>query len=139
MSPDAPDLRAIAPGFEIGGAFRCGQVHGNGHINDTYLIDVDGPPGTSRFIFQRINNLIFSDRVKLMQNITHVTGVAWAQLAAEGESDIVRRTLSLIQATGGGVLLVDGEGREWRCYRFIERQEDAMRHAVDGAVRQVRG
>ena len=43
------------------------QVYGNGHINDTYVLE-DG-----KYILQRINTNIFKNPDELMENIENVT------------------------------------------------------------------
>lgn len=104
--------------------------YGCGHINRTYLVKTDAE---RRYIFQRINSLVFPDIKGLMENIAAVTGF----LAARVEEP--RGSLRLVPALDGAWVWVDGEGESWRVYDFIEdslclqqpeRPEDLYESAV---------
>lgn len=104
--------------------------YGCGHINRTYLVKTDAG---RRYIFQRINSLVFPDIKGLMENIAAVTGF----LAARVEEP--RGSLRLVPALDGAWVWVDGEGESWRVYDFIEdslclqqpeRPEDLYESAV---------
>ena len=104
--------------------------YGCGHINRTYLVKTDAG---RRYIFQRINSLVFPDIKGLMENIAAVTGF----LAARVEEP--RGSLRLVPALDGARVWVDGEGESWRVYDFIEdslclqqpeRPEDLYESAV---------
>ncbi|MBS1419768.1 MAG: mucin desulfatase [Clostridia bacterium] len=106
------------------------QRYGCGHINRTYLVKTDAG---RRYIFQRINSLVFPDIKGLMENIAAVTGF----LAARVEEP--RGSLRLVPALDGAWVWVDGEGESWRVYDFIEdslclqqpeRPEDLYESAV---------
>lgn len=106
------------------------QRYGCGHINRTYLVKTDAG---RRYIFQRINSLVFPDIKGLMENIAAVTGF----LAARVEEP--RGSLRLVPALDEAWVWVDGEGESWRVYDFIEdslclqqpeRPEDLYESAV---------
>lgn len=106
------------------------QRYGCGHINRTYLVETDAG---RRYIFQRINSLVFPDIKGLMENIAAVTGF----LAARAEEP--RGCLRLVPALDGAWVWVDGRGESWRVYDFIEdslclqqpeRPEDLYESAV---------
>ena len=106
------------------------QRYGCGHINRTYLVKTDAG---RRYIFQRINSLVFPDIKGLMENIAAVTGF----LAARVEEP--RGSLRLVPALDGAWVWVDGEGESWRVYDYIEdslclqqpeRPEDLYESAV---------
>ena len=80
------------------------QRYGCGHINRTYLVKTDAG---RRYIFQRINSLVFPDIKGLMENIAAVTGF----LAARVEEP--RGSLRLVPALDGAWVWVDGEGESW--------------------------
>ena len=112
------NVRAVALHFQISGQFLEAAPYGSGHINDTYCV-VFNQGGTSvRYIFQRINHLIFKNPVMLMENIQRVT----AHLAKKstGKSDQARRGLTLIPARDGKPYYCDEQGNHWRVYIFVE-------------------
>ena len=91
---------------------NCGTVapHGNGHINSTFLIEVD----EKRFILQRINKNVFRDPVSLMENVVRVT-----EYLGERASDA--RTVMRVYPTKEGTnFCVDTEGEYWRLLQFVE-------------------
>jgi hypothetical protein len=105
---------------------------GNGHINDTFLSTWNqgipcnqGAPWNHgdakvRYTHQRINSQVFEKPNEVMENILRVTGHIRNKLAAEGQGDRDRRTLTVIPSRGGEPWVRDAEGGWWRSYRFIE-------------------
>lgn len=82
------------------------EPYGEGHINGTYLVITE----TEKFILQQINNSIFPDVDKLMENIVNVTDF----LKERGIN-----TLNVIRTTDGRTF-ADVNGRYFRVYGFIE-------------------
>jgi len=124
------DIRAVANQFHIQGEFLSAEPYGSGHINDTYCAAFNQAGTPVRYIFQRINHLVFKNPVALMENISRVT----AHLATKwaGKSDASRRVLTLISALDGGPVYRDRFGNYWRVYLFIEkaRTYDAVQSAA---------
>ncbi len=90
------------------------QIYGNGHINDTYLVD-----NHPRYILQRINNKIFTQPERVMENITAVTDHLREKIEfAGGNPD--RETLSVIRTKDGGSFYKAEDGNYYRLYIFIE-------------------
>lgn len=115
------DLRAVAAGFALQGAYLEAVSYGSGHINDTYAVSFSQSGTRVRYILQRINTRIFRDPVSLMDNVLRVTEATWAHLLRSGEVvDASRRTLRVIPSIAGTPYHVDEEGGYWRCYPFIE-------------------
>lgn len=75
--------------------------------------------GQRRYILQRMNQSIFSDPVRLMENITGVTAFLRKKIIAAG-GDPERETLNVIPAKDGKPYYVDSEGAYWRGYSFVE-------------------
>ena len=71
--PHNPDLQNITTHFPLGGQFVSARRFGSGHINDTFLVSVEGNPSESNFILQRINTDVFVNPEALMENISRVT------------------------------------------------------------------
>ena len=89
--------------------------YGNGHINDTFLVNSkksDGSP--KRYILQAINTNVFKKPEQVMHNIEKVTSFLKTR-----ESD-QRRVMSLVYTKNGAAYHTDSEGRCWRLYDFIE-------------------
>ncbi|SPE17758.1 N-acetylhexosamine 1-kinase [Candidatus Sulfotelmatomonas gaucii] len=115
---DSLDVRDVARHFQFHGEVSSFAPHGNGHINDTYLITCRASNGPARYILQHINRKVFHDPAAVMRNIERVTAHLAAQ--AVGESASVRRTLRLIPACDGKNWHVDEAGETWRAYPLIE-------------------
>jgi Ser/Thr protein kinase RdoA (MazF antagonist) len=104
--------------FEFRGEVSAIAAHGNGHINDTYLVTCQAAGAPVRYILQHINRNVFRDPAAVMENIERVTAHLTAQAAGEPDGD--RRALQLVPARDGRDWHVDAEGETWRAYRFIE-------------------
>lgn len=90
------------------------EPYGNGHINDTFIVDTDGS-----YILQRINTTIFKDIDGLMDNIAVVTEYLRKKIeAAGGNAD--RETLTLVKTVDGKNYFRDEDGECYRVYKFIE-------------------
>ena len=64
----------------IGKVISC-ERYGNGHINDTFLVITESG---KRFIFQRINHMVFPRPDQIMENISGVTAHIRKKVAALG-------------------------------------------------------
>jgi hypothetical protein len=115
------DVRAVSRQFQIPGAFVSAEPYGSGHINDTYCVVFHQDARRVRYIFQRINHLVFKNPVALMENIQRVT----ERLAAMSLdlSDPLRRALTLIPTGDGACCYRDSTANYWRVYNFIENAQ----------------
>jgi len=84
---DSTALRAVASAFRLGGTYCGGAPHGNGHINDTYVVSFEQGGVTTRYILQRINENVFRDVDAVMDNIARVTAHAGRRALASGAPD----------------------------------------------------
>ncbi|MCH2176330.1 MAG: aminoglycoside phosphotransferase family protein [Lentisphaeria bacterium] len=109
---------SIFQAFRIYGDYVDASPYGSGHINDTYAVNVSQSGSKVRYLFQRVNHLIFKDVPGLMENIRRVTEHAEKQL--HGVSDASRKVLKLIRTHDDMVYHVDSDQNYWRCYLFIE-------------------
>ena len=91
------------------------QPLGNGLINDTYRIVVNGEP---KYVLQRINNAVFTDVDMLQNNIEAVTNHIRQKYEKQGVRDIGRRVLHFLKADTGKTYVVE-EGKYWRVMDFI--------------------
>lgn len=106
--------------FDILGDFVNAQPYGNGHINDTYAVAFDQGGVAVRYIAQRINDNIFREPARVMDNIANVTKHIREKADNRGIGDISRRVLTLVQTQNGEDFALDQDGHVWRCYIFIE-------------------
>jgi aminoglycoside phosphotransferase (APT) family kinase protein len=112
------DLKTIGAMFDIPGDFQFGMPYGSGHINDTFAVDYNQGGTDIRYIFQRINTLVFKRPTELMDNIMRVTTHIRSRL--DGLPDSSRHTLTVIQADGQPYA-IDAAGNYWRVYVFVEK------------------
>lgn len=98
------------------GEVQSAEHFGNGHINDTYLVQTKNQ---KRYILQRINTRTFQDVEGLMENIHLVTGHIGRKVAQTG-GDVQRESMSLIPSDRGLWYHKDNQGDCWRMFTYIE-------------------
>ncbi|MCP4688533.1 MAG: aminoglycoside phosphotransferase family protein [Desulfobacterales bacterium] len=106
--------------FQIPGDFAGGEPYGSGHINDTYLANYIQGEKTVRYIHQRINDNVFKEPLKLMENVARVTRHQLKKLKESGDNDPSRHCLQLVPAVDEKPFFIDEKGKFWRTWRFIE-------------------
>ena len=94
--------------------FLEAQSYGNGHINDTYIVE-----SNPRYILQRINTSIFQNPDELMDNIENVTSFLRNKIVAEG-GDPERETLTVISTVSGKKYCRTEDDKVYRLYKFVE-------------------
>ena len=104
-------FNAMLKNFDLG--FDVAE-YGNGHINDTYLVETPG-----KFIVQRINKTVFPHHEYVMENIMGVTDFLRKKIEAAG-GDPDRETLTFVKTTDGLPYYVDENGDYYRVYKFID-------------------
>jgi Ser/Thr protein kinase RdoA (MazF antagonist) len=119
-APARLPLDEIVRAFPLLGTFRSGVPHGSGHINDTFAVTLDQAGRPVRYLFQRINDRVFTKVPILMDNIARVTTHVMRRTGELGHPDASRRALTLVPARDGGPFHRDEAGGCWRCYLFIE-------------------
>jgi len=95
---------------------KTAEPYGNGHINDTFRVRVEG--AREQFVLQRINDYVFIHPREVMENIRRVTEFLDEKILQEG-GDPQRETLRLLPATDGDCCAEDPEGHIWRTFLFI--------------------
>jgi Ser/Thr protein kinase RdoA (MazF antagonist) len=103
-------FQEIASHFQLDGHFVSACRFGRGHINDTYLVRVEGNPAASCFILQRIDRNVFDDPAALMENISRVT----AHLRKKET-----KCLTLIPTVEGQTFYKSPDNEYWRTYEFV--------------------
>ena len=108
-------LQEALAAFDFGVRTPQAVRYGEGHINDTFLVDV----GTERFILQRVSSAAFKEPDKLMENIVNVTDYLSREIQRQGGSPR-RETLTVIRTCQGENSFTDSEGGVWRVFPFVE-------------------
>ena len=99
--------------FQLGGAPTAANELRSGHINDSYVISTRGG---QRGLLQRINEHVFTDPRRLMENVERIT----RHLAEKLGPGSRRRRLTLIRTDSGRTWLHTNGGGWWRMYELIE-------------------
>lgn len=105
----------VAAEFQIPEKVVSVEPYGNGHINDTYLVTTDG---TAKYILQGMNESIFKDADRLMENVVSVTEYLKKKIAEQGGNP-ERETLNIIPTKAGKNYFKSAKG-SYRMFRFIE-------------------
>lgn len=106
--------------FALSGQIVSVAPFGNGHINDTYLVECAlAEGGKRRYILQRMNGDIFKNTEELMENVVNVTNFLKKKIEAAG-GDPLRETLTVIPTKDQKNYLRNEDGNCYRLYVFIE-------------------
>ena len=121
-------LDEVVSNFQFQENLLAAENYGNGHINDTYLLQFEG----EKMILQHMNKAIFNRPVELMENIVNVTSYLQNIIEKNG-GDPKRETLNVILTKSGEPCYCDSNGEYWRAYRFIEGAicYEQVEHAED--------
>ena len=109
------ELKKIAGHFIDPKTIEAIEPLGNGLINDTYKIMVQGEP---KYVLQRINNAVFTDVDMLQNNIEAVTDHIRQKYQSQGVKEIDRRVLHFLKADTGKSYIYE-DGKYWRVMDFI--------------------
>jgi aminoglycoside phosphotransferase (APT) family kinase protein len=129
-------FREVAAAFELPGRWVGSRPYGSGWINETLLVEMEEGGRRTRWIQQRINDRVFREPARVMENVARVTEHQQAALARRRAPDASRRALRLVPARAGGFAYVDAEGGWWRTFHFIEgaSSRDAVSSAVEAGA-----
>lgn len=104
MATISPEIfQEVLSAYAWGEGTLSYNSYGEGHINNTYLVTVNGKTVT-RYILQRINTDIFTDPKSLMENICGVTSYLRDLISKRG-GDVSRETMSIVP-TKPAVLII---------------------------------
>ena len=105
--------------FDFPGTFVDYTRHGNGHINDTYMVRFKREDGSEkRFILQRINTSVFKNPDGVMNNIGLVSDFIREKVKSQG-GDPERESLTIVYAKDGKPFYDEGDAF-FRAYLFID-------------------
>lgn len=131
-------LNSIISKFQFEGELVNACTHGNGHINDTFLLEFEVDKKIERRILQRINKNVFPKPEEVMENIMNVTAYL-NKIICENGGDPLRETLNVMLSVDGKPYYKESEEDFWRAYLFItdassydqvEKPEDFYESAV---------
>lgn len=104
--------------FNLQGNILSSVPFGSGHINDTFKITTDDPQ-QSLYLLQRVNHHIFQDIDALMNNIETVCQHLKTKMAHLGESEVLKRTMTIVRTKSGNTFYKDNDGSYWRVFLLI--------------------
>jgi len=115
-------LEEIVNKFNLRGNLLRVRPYGNGHIHDTFLVNMKTSHGIDSYILQRINHHVFHDPSALMENIARVTQSVRHQLEKSGltQEEILRRVLTIVPSHDELNFYRDPTGNYWRVFLFIK-------------------
>ena len=121
--------------FCLEGSPTSSVLHGNGNVNDTFLLSCEKGGSLKRYTVQRINHEVFKDPEGLMENFSRVTEHLRGKLSGKDSS---QRSLRLVPARDGRSFVRDSNGNYWRAMEFIGGSEslevpDSPRQAYEAA------
>ena len=109
------NFREICSHFKYMGEFIDARPYGEGHINETFLINTTG----RRYILQRVNTIVFKEPEKLIENVVAITEYLHNRIISEF-GDPYRETLTLIPTKDGKWYHKTNKGDIFRMYIFVE-------------------
>ena len=115
---DQAFLKNISSQFKIEGDIISVYPFGNGHINDTYLIETAGD-NTANYILQRKNHLIFKDVPAMMENIDRVCTHIENKLHEANDPDAEKKIIRHFRTDEGKLYYKDEQGNFWAVLNFV--------------------
>ncbi len=109
-------LSQVISHFGIEGAIQSVRPIKTGHINQTYVVCVDG----KSYTVQTINTYVFPDAEGVMGNILSVTEHLRKKVAERG-GDPNREVLHFYRGDSGKGYWKDAEGKYWRVYDYVDK------------------
>ena len=110
-------LEDVASHFSIRGEIVSCEKHGNGNVNDTFLVSCQKEGEENLYTLQKINHHVFKNPVGLMRNFERVTSHL---LQKSLEQNHGKEVLTLIPSIDGNSYFQDAEANFWRMTKFIE-------------------
>ncbi|MDJ1502203.1 aminoglycoside phosphotransferase family protein [Xanthocytophaga agilis] len=84
----------------------------SGHIHDTYLLEC----GSSRYVLQRVNHLVFKSPETVMENIRKATAFQLEYFRSQQINAVIPE---LVMTRSGSSFLKDDSGNYWRAFTYI--------------------
>jgi len=110
------DLLVVTNQFQIAGIVSEIAPFGDGFINSTYKVSIEN--SVIEYVLQKINHSIFKDIDLLQNNIKRINDHIRLKLIESGETDIIRKTLTLIPTLDENLYYFEGNNY-WRMTLLI--------------------
>jgi len=116
MKANASLIHDVLKAFLFEGEPLSCVPYGNGHINETFLVE-----GKNRYILQRLNRSVFPHSKRTMDNLVSVTLYLQKQIPLEKERGFatVQEALHLIPTPSGHFAYRDADNNYWRAFLFL--------------------
>ena len=111
-------VQSIFEKFSVDGEYVSDTAYGNGHINDTRLIETKCGDDKRLYVLQKINKNVFRRPDLLMENYVNVTAFIREKIVNAG-GDPDREVLNVIKAKDGKDYVIDENGDYWRLLIFV--------------------
>lgn len=108
--------RDIAYKFVLDGRISAIHPHGQGLINDTFVVTTDSG---RQIILQRINRHVFPHPERIMENLRTLTVHIRQCAVTDGTAGRTLRLPEILMARDGRNFVIDAEGGFWRAQEFI--------------------
>ena len=110
-------ISKVGDQFSLEGYIGSSEVHGNGNVNDTFLLFCEDGDSLNRYTLQRINHDVFKNPEGLMDNFSRVTRHLRSKIEEEGSGI---QCLTLVPAKDGRFFHKDSNGNYWRVTKFVD-------------------
>ncbi|MBR6754632.1 MAG: aminoglycoside phosphotransferase family protein [Clostridia bacterium] len=112
-------FETIIKEFKLKGELKDIRGISTGNINDTYLAVTKYYNGEKNYIIQRVNHHVFTEPVKIAENVSKVTYHIEQKLRERNVTDLRRRVLRYYKRDDGSCYYIDEKGNYWRVMSFV--------------------
>lgn len=112
-------IEEILKNYNIDGELLSVEENKSGNINKTFVATFKNGTKEEKYLVQKINNSVFTEPYKLMQNIEGVTTFINKKLKQTGDCE--HKTLNVLKTNDNNLLCEVGDDKEYyRIYNFID-------------------
>ncbi len=131
-------IKEIISNFKIYGDFITAKPFGNGHINDTYLVQFNQAGVEVKYILRKINKFVFKNPEAVVNNTVKVNNHIAKKLTELEIKDVSNRVMQLVESNKKNYHFEDENNDFWCVVLFIdnaytvekiENEEQAFRAA----------
>lgn len=119
-------LEEILKNFDFEGICSSEQCHDIGNINDTIMVTYNCGKNENKYVVQRINHNVFTNPVRLMDNMVKITTHLAEKITVAG-GDVKRECLNLVKTKNGEYFHKTADGNYYRAFQFIDRARTYMK------------
>lgn len=118
------EIKDVGHQFNIEGEFVSSAPLGRGHINQTLLVTYQNKSGNKDYyVFQKINHIVFTEPMKLMENYSRVSNHLRACIDKNDSLTETRNLDVVLTKLGEACYHTPDDGSFWRCYNYIDGTE----------------